>query len=172
MFDEFNDGKEINIEQSAKSPTTPTDNTVDLFPALADKRMMPINTIRQPVQPKHGTQISTFNPISFDEALDIVECLRARAATTITLDNMKKVDAHRLVDFVAGASSALQGNFHKLSDQVYLFCPANIKISVPGKPVTTSTTTSKGLDDKALDFLYAQDIQSMKIWSANRPTSN
>ncbi len=167
MFDEFNHGKDITIEQSPQSPPTPTDNTVDLFPALADKRMMPINSIRQAVPVKQGTQISTFNPISFDEALDIVECLRARAATTITLENMKKVDAHRLVDFVAGASSALQGNFHKLSEQVYLFCPANIKISVPGK------VTTPGFDDRqSLDFLYPQDMQSSKIWSSSRLTAN
>jgi len=164
MFDDFNDDKETTGEKSLKSPTTSTDNTVDLFPALADKRMQPINAIRQPVQPKQGTQISIFNPITFDEALDIVECLRGRAATTITLDNMKKVDAHRLVDFVAGASSALQGNFHKLSDQVYLFCPANIKISVPTKGAAAPNFPDLS---KPLDFLYPPDIQSMKAWSSS-----
>ncbi len=166
MFDETNEGTDTNIGQSLKSPKINGDNTVDLFPALADRRMMPINSIRQPVAVKHGTQISTFNPVSFDEALDIVECLRSRAATTITLDNMKKIDASRLVDFVAGASSALSGNFHKLSEQVYLFCPANIKISVPGK-VTPSPFDAA----QPLDFLYPQDIQSMKIWSSSRPAT-
>lgn len=164
MFDDFNDDKDTTGEKGLKSSTTSTDNTVDLFPALADKRMQPINAIRQPVQPKHGTQISTFNPTAFDEALDIVECLRGRAATTITLDNMKKVDAHRLVDFVAGASTALQGNFHKLSEQVYLFCPANIKISVPAK--VTNAPTFPELT-KPLDFLYPPDVQSMKTWSSS-----
>src|SRR6516165_11502808 len=96
-----------------------TKGKVDLFPALADRRMMPINSIRQPVANHVGTQISIFSPASFDEALDIVECLRGRAATTISLDNMKKWDANRLVDFVAGASAALDGDFHKLSEQVY-----------------------------------------------------
>jgi len=169
MFDEFNDGNGITMDQSPKSPPMPGDNTVDLFPALADKRMMSINSIRQAVPAKQGTQISTFNPISFDEALDIVECLRARSATTITLDNMKKVDAHRLVDFVAGASSALQGNFHKLSEQVYLFCPANIKISVPGKV----SNLGMGFEEKpSLDFLYPKDMQSTKVWSSSRFSPN
>jgi len=65
--------------------------------------------------------------VTFEEALDIVECLRGRAATTISLENMKKLDASRLVDFVAGASAALDGDFHKLSEQVYLFCRATSK---------------------------------------------
>ena len=167
MFDDMNDGKDTTFGQSPKLAPTATDNTVDLFPALADRRMMPINSIRQAVPVKHGTQISTFTPMSFDEALDIVESLRSRAAATISLDNMRKVDATRLVDFVAGASTALQGNFHKLSDQVYLFCPANIKISVPGKIPGKS-----GDGTGPLDFLYPQDIQSMKTWSSNRLVPN
>jgi cell division inhibitor SepF len=131
---------------------------VDLFPALADRRTMPINAIRQPVTvPRLGTQISIFSPVSFDEALDIVECLRGRAATTISLDNMKKWDASRLVDFVAGASAALDGDFHKLSDQVYLFCPSNIKITPPVASLTKSAVT-QGLN--SLDFLYPNSLEA------------
>lgn len=139
----------------------PVRDKVDLFPALADRRMMPINAIRQPVAQTVGTQISTFCPMSFDEALDIVECLRGRAATTISLDNMKKWDASRLVDFVAGASAALDGDFHKLSEQVYLFCPSNIKITAPSQTVTKSTP-DRGLN--SIDFLYpnAPDSQGAK----------
>lgn len=135
---------------------------VDLFPALADKRMIPAAALRQNVPARIGTQISMFTPVSFEEALDIVECLRSRAATTISLENMKKLDASRLVDFVAGASAALDGDFHKLSEQVYLFCPSNIRITAPGKIVpsvattfaNTSSSDSLTSDLGALDFLY------------------
>jgi FtsZ-interacting cell division protein YlmF len=125
---------------------------VDLFPALADRRMSPINSIRQNVPTRIGTQISIFSPASFEEALDIVECLRGRAATTISLDNMKKLDASRLVDFVAGASAALDGDFHKLTEVVYLFCPSNIKISAPNKGQPKVSTHQFGIG--SLDFLY------------------
>lgn len=161
MFDEFKTpGTDTaQDEKPGLQAASLDDNTVDLFPALADKRMMPINAIRQPVATKTGTQISIFTPVSFDEALDIVECLRARAATTVTLDNMKKHDASRLVDFVAGASTALLGNFHKLSEQVYIFSPSNIKISAPSK---ASSKTNP--DMPSLDFLYPQDKSSTKSW--------
>lgn len=147
---------------------------VDLFPALQDRRMMGLGAMRQNSAPTRlGTQISIFSPVSFEEALEIVECLRSRAATTISLENMKKVDANRLVDFVAGASAALDGDFHKLSEQVYVFCPSNIRITPPAAPVTetygdtvagmpipssalqaVSTTSTPDLGLGALDFLY------------------
>jgi FtsZ-interacting cell division protein YlmF len=138
-------------DAAAPAMAKPAKGKVDLFPALADRKMMPINSIRQPVPSHVGTQISIFSPVSFDEALDIVECLRGRAATTISLDNMKKWDASRLVDFVAGASAALDGDFHKLSEQVYLFCPSNMKITAATK-VSSKGPTTQGIN--SLDFLY------------------
>ncbi len=141
---------------------------VNIFPALNDRRAMPLS-VRQAAPTRMGTQISIFCPSSFEEALDIVECLRSRSATTISLENLKKLDASRLVDFVAGASAALDGDFHKLSEQVYLFCPSNIKITAPGKGttgatagVTGSSVLGTGLtgltgtigNAQELDFLY------------------
>jgi cell division inhibitor SepF len=142
------------VGQNAKEPSLKSQKgKVDLFPALADRRMSPINSIRQaPVHARPGTQISIFNPVSFDEALDIVECLRGRAATTISLDNMKKTDASRLVDFVAGASAALDGDFHKLTDHVYLFCPSNVKITAANRNLQKPMSTPYG--HQSLDFLY------------------
>jgi FtsZ-interacting cell division protein YlmF len=142
---------------------------VDLFPALAERRTSPMTSIRQaPAPVRMGTQISIFNPISFDEALDIVECLRARAATTISLDSMKKADASRLVDFVAGASAALDGDFHKLSEYVYLFCPSNIKITAPNKQMQKTSGPQTGAF--SLDFLYPgstdqSQARTLNSWS-------
>lgn len=150
---------------------------VDLFPALADRRMMQMSAMRQAQPQKLGTQISVFQPVSFEEAMDIVECLRMRAATTISLENMKKMDASRLVDFVAGASAALDGDFHKLSEQVYLFCPSNIKITADKPvPVTSSiATTSSDLGAGALDFLYPSanlldSSSTNSIWTQPKTT--
>jgi FtsZ-interacting cell division protein YlmF len=65
---------------------------------------------------------------------------------------MKKSDAGRLVDFVSGASAALDGDFHKLTEQVYVFCPSNIKIVAPTQPASTKSGTS------AFDFLFAPEL--------------
>lgn len=166
MIDETNELKQSGMlknDPSSDSAKT-SKNTVDLFPALADKRMTSINSIRQSVPQRLGTQISIFTPTSFEEALDIVECLRSRSATTISLDNLKKFDASRLVDFVAGASAALDGDFHKLSEQVYIFCPSNIKITAPDKtPGRKGTTGSVG----SLDFLYPESNEKPNLWSSS-----
>ena len=49
---------------------------IDLFPALQDRRMMALGSVRQAQPSRLGTQISIFSPVSFEEAIEIVECLR------------------------------------------------------------------------------------------------
>ncbi|MBX9689396.1 MAG: cell division protein SepF, partial [Candidatus Obscuribacterales bacterium] len=106
---------------------------------------------------------------SFEEALDIVEALRSRHATTISLDKLKKNDANRLVDFVAGASAALDGDFHKMTEQVFVFCPANIKIINSAKQQQNlgsgsltralASGSSTGSSNFALDALFPDMAQ-------------
>lgn len=146
-----NEGKET-VQEAAQQPSRPTKKDVDIFPALLDRRTAPIVAPRPSAV---GAQISMFTPSSFEEALEIVECLRSRASTTICLEKMRKQDAGRLVDFVSGASAAIDGNFHKLSEQVYLFCPSNMKIVVPGKRDAATT----------LDFLYDSQFSSKSSFS-------
>ena len=147
--------REPKEEKAINTPSggRPGRKEIELFPVAADKKAVgPIERQGGNVS-RLGSQISIFNPVSFEEALDIVSCLRGRSATTISLDKMKKDDAGRLVDFVSGASAALDGDFHKLTEQVYVFCPSNIKIVAPVQPQTSKSTTTS-----AFDFLFANEL--------------
>lgn len=148
--------KDPNQEKAATQAGRSARKEVELFPALGSGRKFAAAPVATGGVMRQGTQISIFAPVSYDEALDIVECLRSRAATTITLDKMRKVDASRLVDFVSGASAALDGDFHKLTEQVYVFCPANIKIVAP----TAAAKQQQG----AFDFLFNETADKGSIW--------
>lgn len=151
---------------SAPAAGRPPKKEVELFPPIAER-----NLTAPPVSAGGGgrfnTQISMFNPVSFEEALDIVEALRSRHATTISLEKLKKSDANRLVDFVAGASAALDGDFHKMTEQVFVFCPANIKIINSAKQQSLSSSSltralasgSSGSSNFALDTLFPELMQ-------------
>src|ERR1700688_2115675 len=123
-----------------EQPVMSTDRSgkpeIDLFPALADRKAL---SVVAPRAACNGPQIFMFEPTNYEEALDIVECLRSRASTTICLEKMRKSDAGRLVDFIAGASAAIDGAFHKLSEQVYFFAPSNVQIVVKNLPEPTES---------------------------------
>ena len=141
-------------QEKGTTPKAPGKREVDLFPVAHERRVVaaaqPSTSAPARGGIRLGTQISVFNPVTFDDALEIVETLRSRAATTIALDQMKKPDASRLIDFVTGASAALDGDFHKLTEQVYVFCPSNISIIQPEKPAAKQ-------NNGALDFLFSTD---------------
>lgn len=169
------ESKEPKEEKIVASPARPPRKEVELFPPVMERNSQYLST-PAPTGTKLGTQISMFQPASFEEALDIVEALRSRHATTISLEKLKKADAGRLVDFVAGASAALDGDFHKMTDHVFLFCPATIKIITSGKSsagrtagstASAATTSALGL---SLDALFPAEAQSDKnnwgsLWS-------
>ena len=141
---------ELNSEQPTPAGIESTKREVNLFPALLDRKAPSMVASRHNSEARFSTQISMFSPVTFDEAVDIVECLRGRAATTISLEKMRRPDAARLVDFVTGASAALDGDFHKLNDNVYLFCPSNIRISTAEK----KTMPIRDYGSSPLDYLF------------------
>lgn len=156
----------VTTDRPVSNKTPRNQPVVDLFPVQPDRKMMAMAGMRQPANDRVGTQISIFSPVSFEEAVSIVECLQSRAATTISLENMKKVDAGRLVDFVAGASAALDGDFHKLNEQVYLFCPSNIKITAFDPDERQEAAAS---DLGALDFLTGFDSSNnSSVWTQSQ----
>lgn len=71
-------------------------------------------------------------PKSFDEALDIVESLRSRKAIIINLKGLEQEQAQRLIDFVAGATHALDGNQERVGEGIFLFSPSNVVINSLG----------------------------------------
>ncbi len=149
------DQENKNIISETKNDTSniKSKNKIDLFPGVQNK----LSAYSTNGNVRSNSKISIFNPLTFDEALDIVECLRDRGATTICLESMKKFDANRLVDFVAGASKALDGDFHKLSDQVYLFSPSNIKITAQKDIAKTNDDLTTGFD-----FIYNDKLNMEK----------
>ncbi len=145
-------------EKQSAPASRPAKKEVELFPPIAERNQ---HNVPSAVQDggRLGTRINMFKPVSFDEALEIVEALRSRNATTISLDKLPKSDANRLIDFVAGASAALDGDFHKMTEQVFLFCPANIRIVGPAKAAPALSTPSRSNSSTlSLDTLFP-DLQ-------------
>ena len=68
-------------------------------------------------------------PKSFDEAATIVDSLRSAKAVIVNLSNLEKEQAQRLIDFVAGATFAIDGNQQKVGEGIFIFTPRNILIN-------------------------------------------
>jgi len=68
-------------------------------------------------------------PVEFQEAQQIVEHIKNRKPVLVNLEETDKNEAKRIIDFIAGATFALDGNMQKVSQQIFVFAPAQVEVN-------------------------------------------
>jgi cell division inhibitor SepF len=77
---------------------------------------------------------------SFEDVRRAVDELREGRQQIINLEQTPSDMSERLIDFLNGATYALDGSVEKIGDQVYLFTPANVTIDVEEKTLVGAKT--------------------------------
>lgn len=67
-------------------------------------------------------------PIAFEDVRDYVVHLKGKRALIVRLNRVEKAEAQRIVDFMAGATHALEGNMRKLGERIFCFAPPSVEI--------------------------------------------
>ena len=74
-------------------------------------------------------QITILRTRRLSEAQNAVEAIRQRHCVLLQLEDAEPAEAQRIVDFVAGAISALDGQVERIGDATVLFSPAGVGVS-------------------------------------------
>jgi cell division inhibitor SepF len=86
--------------------------------------------------PSHATdlaRITTLHPRTYNEARTIGEHFREGTPVIMNLTEMVDSDAKRLVDFAAGLIFGLHGSIDRVTNRVFLLCPANVEVTAEDK---------------------------------------
>ncbi len=103
----------------------------------------PFQSMEKPVESKvvshpsinrGGNEVVVVEPRSFDDAATIVQHLKDRKIVMLNLHLLDKDQSQRTIDFVCGASQALNGNPKKVGDLVFVFAPSNVTLSADSIP--------------------------------------
>jgi len=65
----------------------------------------------------------------FEDAMVAAQALQERQCVVLQLDGMDPLQAQRLVDFVAGAVEALEGQIERIGESTVLCAPAGVEVS-------------------------------------------
>jgi cell division inhibitor SepF len=87
-----------------------------------------------------SSEVLVIEPRAFEESLEIVEHLRARKSVLLNLHNLDNDQSQRVVDFLSGATHAIDGHQQRIGEGVFLFAPANVLIS-------SESTSSKAIKE-------------------------
>lgn len=98
-----------------------------------------------------GNEVVVVEPRSFDDAATIVQHLKDRKIVMINLHLLDKEQSQRTIDFVCGASQALNGSPKKVGDLVFVFAPSNVTLS--------SDIESNAQQSKFNDSLWSTSLQ-------------
>lgn len=80
-----------------------------------------------------NTRVVVFEPKAFDECKAIADNLKSHRAAIVNLEESDMELAKRVVDFVSGATYALNGNMQKVGNGIFLFVPNNMDIACENK---------------------------------------
>ncbi|WP_347488303.1 cell division protein SepF [Desulfoscipio sp. XC116] len=75
-------------------------------------------------------RVSVVEPKSFDEVQVIADNLKNHRPVIVNLEQAEPELAKRVVDFVSGATYALDGSMQKVGKGIFLFVPSNVDIEV------------------------------------------
>lgn len=87
------------------------------------------NNLKVVSHPSTGAyEVMILEPRAFDESLDIISHLRERKSVVINLHLLDDEQSQRVVDFLSGATHAIDGHQQRIGEGVFLFTPANVSI--------------------------------------------
>lgn len=87
-----------------------------------------------------SSEVMVIEPRTFEEAIEIVEHLQGRRSVLLNLHMLDNEQSQRIVDFLSGATHAIDGHQQRIGDGVFLFAPASVVISA-------ESTSSKAIKD-------------------------
>ena len=73
---------------------------------------------------------------TFDDARRAADGLKDGQQQIVNLEQTSSDMTERIIDFLNGATYALDGSVEKIGEQVYLFTPSSVVIDIEDKPAT------------------------------------
>ncbi|WP_101913339.1 cell division protein SepF [Megasphaera vaginalis (ex Bordigoni et al. 2020)] len=79
-------------------------------------------------QPERPMKMMIVEPETFDDSQSIADYLRDRKPVVINFESTDADVSKRVVDFISGATYALDGNIQKVGKDIFLCVPSNVTV--------------------------------------------
>jgi cell division inhibitor SepF len=112
------------VERPTYQPSQPDELLMDRPHSRRNKNL---RVVEHPAA--QNAQVVVIEPKAFEEALQIIEHLRSKRSVILNLHLLDHAQSQRVVDFLAGATHAIDGNQQRIGDGVFIFTPNNVAIS-------------------------------------------
>ena len=74
-------------------------------------------------------KVVVIEPKSFDDVQQVANYLKEKKPVLINFERTDAEEAHRIIDFISGATYAIAGDIKKVGHNVFLCAPSNVSVS-------------------------------------------
>ena len=132
---EYEDYPEDVYEEESQQPvvTAPVAGGNGPVASAAHPKTGGYNTV---AQRSSGMKVVIVEPKSFEDSENIANQLRDMRPVVINFENTDPHEAARIVDFVSGATFALDGKLEKIGKDIFICVPVNVTVDYTDKEYT------------------------------------
>lgn len=75
-----------------------------------------------------NTQLIITSPRSYEQAVELADNIKNYRSVIVNLESVTAPEAQRIVDFISGATYALNGQTRRITSGIFLFTSSNINL--------------------------------------------
>ncbi|MBR5947537.1 MAG: cell division protein SepF [Clostridia bacterium] len=76
----------------------------------------------------YSGKLIVYRPVSYEDTQNIIDNLKAQKAVIVNMEQIDVEVAQRILDFMSGASYAVNGRVYKVSSRIFIVAPASVNI--------------------------------------------
>ncbi len=122
-----------------------TSNNRNFYKATKSKQgEKPVsNVVQIPGTSNNNAEVSVITPRSFEEMPEVIHALRDRKSVILNLNMMNPEEAQRAVDFVSGGTYAMDGQYERVGESIFLFTPSCVKVTIRSEIIDDLTSAGE-----------------------------
>ena len=117
-----------------RQPSQPRQQDFEPMTESSSRRRKNLKVVEAPNSGQQ--QVVVIEPRAFEEALEIIDHLRTKKSVLLNLHLLDPAQSQRVVDFLSGATHAIDGNQQRIGDGVFMFTPNNVTITAEAQRQT------------------------------------
>ena len=96
-------------------------------PEIQDEKENKVVPFNKSVE--EGEVVKVIRPQTFNEAQLVADFLKEGKTIVVNLEGIEISQAQRIIDFIGGASFAVDGTLRAISNNIFIVAPGNIEVS-------------------------------------------
>lgn len=91
-------------------------------------------------------RVVVVQPRDFEEVQTIVDQMKQGKPVILNLEGLEQALAQKIINFLNGATYALNGDTERISEVIFFFAPPGVDVSMMGRGVTGTTISGGSVD--------------------------